>query len=219
MQMATRKIVLSVGFVLIALLAAPTTVLAVGFGANFTYGYRTGTLGDVDDFFPDIDWTSNDISVGFTLDTAVASDRVFNYRMNLNYEHGIVEFNDSGDTVGSNGMAMDHIFGFGIIRTRSMRFWLGPAIRIAVAGIDDKGVDAIEADFGVGGVMGLNLHMGDAMSAGMTFGYQYNGSIFAFESFSGASGLDFLHTGGLHRISVGVTILFRSGGDVWEPRH
>lgn len=216
MAMRTRlKVLLALGSIL---LMVPSTASAVGYGMNFTYGHRMGDLSDVDDFINDLEWTSNDFAFGFTLDTAVAKDKVFNYRMNLNYERGIIDLKIAGlgsaDDQKSNGMAMDHIFAFGVVRNDNMRLWVGPAIRLSVSGIDQSGYNGIEADFGFGAIAGVNIHMSDLISAGLTFGYTYNGAIAGTDTV----GIDTAFTGGLHRISAGVVVLFRGRGDQYSPR-
>ena len=101
----------------------------------------------------------NDIDVthgnfGFALDTNVAKRSLFNYRLGLEsgeVEYGSVSFNES---------AMNHDFGFGIVRTRAMRLWAGPRLRIAV---QDEG-DHSAFGIGVGLNLGLNVHLGDHFS-------------------------------------------------------
>jgi hypothetical protein len=209
---ALRRVVVFLGALLIL---APSVAGATGWGANFTYGHRSGDLSS-GDIGLDVDWKSNDFSAGFTLDTAVAKNKLFNYRMNLNYERAIIDLDFNGlklSDIKSNGLAMDHIFGFGIVRNRSMRLWLGPAVRIAVSGVSQGLVNAIQGDVGVGAIAGLNIHLGDVATAGVTVGYQYNGSFIGLD----AGVVDTAVTGGLHRVSAGVVILFRGSGDRYEP--
>ena len=223
--MATSKVALSVSVVLAAILLLPGAATALGLGGNLTYSYRTGTwqgedtaLGSNIDY-ADLDFSSNDLGVGLTLDTAVARDRLFNYRLNVNYQHAWL--NPSSPDLPTinefeyDGAEIDNIFGFGVMRRENLRWWIGPSIRFALgrALLRANGgalVQALpQADIGAGIVTGVNLHWGKHFSLGVTLGYDINFSIMAFQE-----PIDIQYTGATHRISLGLTALYRFKGDV-----
>ena len=71
------------------------------------------------------------------LDSAVAKDKLFNYRMNLGYEHVPRGSTDSTFAM-FNGGSFENIFGFGVYRSKLMRVWLGPSLRIAAGVLDES---------------------------------------------------------------------------------
>ena len=213
---------------LAALLLLPSASWALGLGANLGYSYRTGTLGGNDvalgSFidYPDLDFSSSDLNVGFTLDTAVARDRLFNYRLNLNYVHGWIDpktvpgLSPNAETR-SDGLDLENVFGFGVIRRPDLRWWIGPMFRISIERA--LSVDANAAQYfaspllnvGAGIVTGVNLHRGKHMSAGLTLGYDINYALFEYDS-----PIDIQYLGAMHRVTVGVTVLYRFGNDIFE---
>lgn len=70
--------------------------------------------------------------VGLILDTAAAKDELFGYRLKLEYNQFNVKDIDSDITLkGYNYIGMYHTFGFGVIRTELVRFWIGPQIGLS----------------------------------------------------------------------------------------
>ena len=68
----------------LALFAAPAW--SGGVGGSFSYGDGDGDVDDTDDFFPDLDTSADYFEVGFTYDSNLAADRLFNYRMSANLQ-------------------------------------------------------------------------------------------------------------------------------------
>lgn len=111
------------------------------------------------------------------LDSAVANDRVFNYRLNIGVYNWSEEFEDDSE-FDLTGFMMSHDFGFGVFRNKYVRLWLGPEIRFAFGtGDEDEndGYDVEIVSFGVGPVLGLNLHFGPVVSLGLKSGYLFEG--------------------------------------------
>jgi len=122
---------------------------------------------------------------GFVLDTAVSSDRVFNYRLNLGWERNEYKIDDvykyiiHPDIYGkfeTSGWFMSHDFGFRIFNNSKVRIWMGPQVRLSSTKGELKSNKNYEIDFisfGVGPVLGLNIHITSSMSilfkAGMLF--------------------------------------------------
>lgn len=228
-RMTKRRCAAQMAFAVLGAVAMfPGAAWALGLGVNLGYAYRTGSLSaeDVspppDVSYPDLDFSSNDLNVGFTLDTAVARDRLFNYRLNLDYERGWIDpdtvpgLSPNAETT-SDGVNIENIFGFGVVRRPDLRWWIGPSVRISLARA--RSVDAGAAQYyeqpliavGAGIVTGVNLHRGRRMSAGMTLGYDINAALFEYDA-----PIDIQYRGALHRVTVGITLLYRFGNDVFE---
>jgi hypothetical protein len=171
-----------------------------------------------------MDFSSNDLNVGFTLDTAVARDRLFNYRLNLNYVRawidpdGVPGLSPNAETT-SDGVDVENFFGFGVVRRPGLRWWVGPSVRISLARAIS--VDAAAAQYfqspllnvGAGVVTGVNVHRGRHMSAGLTLGYDINATLFEYDA-----PIEIQYRGAIHRVTLGVTVLYRFGDDIFERK-
>jgi len=117
-------------------------------------------------------------SVGFVLDTAVANNKVFNYRLTLMAEEN--ERDSGGAYVNLKGYAMTHDFGFGVFRNKHVRLWLGPQLKGAYyeeMTHSSNGVEIGDAiGFGLNAVAGVNVHLPKVVSFGFTAGYQVLGA-------------------------------------------
>jgi hypothetical protein len=223
--MTKSKITLSISAVLAATLLLPGAATALGLGGNLTYSYRTGTWAAEDSLianvnYANLNFSSNDLGVGLTLDTAVARDRLFNYRLNINYQHAW--FDPSSPDLPTinefeyDGFEIDNVFGFGVMRRKGLRWWLGPGIRLAAgrallrAGGGASVQSLPQFDVGAGIVTGVNLHWGKHFSLGATLGYyiNYSGLLIRTQQ------TEIQYFGATHRISVGLTVLYRFNRDV-----
>jgi hypothetical protein len=138
---------------------------------------------------------------------------VFNYRLNVGYER-IHEESRSGVEVISNGGALSNTFGFGIVRTDTMRVWLGPALRLGFDVRENTSGDVWDFDFGGGPVVGVNFHLGDRVSIGLTGGYHYMYTV----RFSDPYYFDNTYDNGQHLGFVRFTVFLRSRGDRFKAR-
>lgn len=190
-------------------LCLPTNSWAVGLGPFFEYGRGVGVLEDGGD----IDFDTNRYSVGFALDTAVARDTLFNYRLNLGYSYREQMFDGGGDFE-SHGLTLNNIFGFGVYRSDRARVWLGPSIRFNTDVLTDLPEDLDIVDLGVGGglALGANIHTSAAGSVGFTFGYQY----LYVASVVDDSDFDETRDGRQHLISFNLTYFFRLPSDAFR---
>jgi len=198
-----------------ALVARPAA--ATGYGLYLDYA-----LGPVD---PDFDWIlpvsyeTGRISTGLVVDTAVARNALFNYRMNLGYEHINEKFNDT-TFARFNGGSFENIFGFGVYRSKLMRVWLGPSLRLASGVLDESdfpgGIPGSIVNLTAGGgiAAGVNVHTGDIGSVSFTIGYQYayQGR---FASGGGVAIPSYLQ-GRDQRVNFNFAYLFRGKGDRFE---
>jgi len=156
--------------VLMLIFVFPLETQATGLGIYFpTYGSGTGTV-DRDGFE-----TERDISHfggGFVLDTRVADRGVFNYRLQLGFESVDYLYLEN-----FSRLSIDNTFGFGIVRTRVVRVWLGPQIRIAYMGYSSDPSDINTIGFALAPVLGVNINIGDVISLCPALGYRVSGFI------------------------------------------
>ena len=191
--------------VMAALLLAGLSTSAHANGYGFYFEYANIFDGEfTDSDFPDVDYEEDHYGVGFAFDTNVAADRLFNYRMNVGYQH--VEgdydgFDDDGD-----GLSIDNAFGFGVFRNQNVRLWIGPAVRVSFDFFDDS--DSWDLGIGAGPEIGLNIHTGSRVSFGLTAGYQilYSLNVPDDDDLDEVDGYE-------QGVLVKLTMLFRSSDD------
>ncbi len=172
---AIFKLFLAILFVL----SIQTGMYAIGIGVYGSYNY-----GSLESKFDDSD--SNDDSAklkstlmggGFVLDTAIARDTLFNYRLQIG--GGMLNFKDDEDESEFETYQVSCInnFGFGVVRTDIIRFWLGAQIGgHYFIGKHKEYDDLAIAGYGgtAGPVLGVNLHLGKLFSIGIDGGYRYS---------------------------------------------
>ncbi|MBP7738321.1 MAG: hypothetical protein KA369_20270 [Spirochaetes bacterium] len=122
-----QKNILAIAWVALTLFTA-SRAMAFGIGAYATVGgggstYKTTT----EDYLPNITGTSSDLTAGagLILDTTLAQDSLFNYRLKIG---GGRNWIDREKHIILARLQMSNIFGFGIIRTDIIRWWIGPQL-------------------------------------------------------------------------------------------
>ncbi len=171
---------LSSAFLVFLLLQGNAFAVGLGF-----YGTVQGGEGDweEEDNGPDFEYDDGDTSrvgFGFTFDTAVLKDDVFNYRLNAGFEAFDADFvaGSFSDTAELGGIAVDNSFGFGLLRTENVRLWAGPRVRVAIYGGEfesNSGDDIVLFEFGVGGVIGANFKVGPTVAFAVETGVMFSG--------------------------------------------
>jgi hypothetical protein len=104
------------------------------------------------------------LAYGFTVDSNLATDRLFNYRLEFGRSEWVLnDFNAQGVKAKMDGLVMNHDFGFGGLLTENVRFWFGPELRFTLLDGELKNVPlARDIDlfgYGVGAVAGLNYNL------------------------------------------------------------
>mgnify|MGYP001435639710 CR=1 FL=1 len=100
---------------------------------------------------------------GFTVDSNLNTEKLFNYRLELGraeWEPG--NFNNRGVEADIDGLVMNHDFGFGSMIAPSVRLWFGPEIRLTLLEGELEGVNARDIDlfgYGFGGAVGVNFSL------------------------------------------------------------
>jgi hypothetical protein len=201
------------GVVMGLALLAPSGALAFGLGA-----YVEGAAGSVDWTFEDefgrdfdVDGDEKRGTFGFVLDTAVAKDTLFNYRLSVGFSRFDADFDDVGETLELSGLVVDNTFGFGVYRSESLRLWLGPQVRLAfyTGEFEDSGFEVDVIEFALAPVVGLNLHLGRTMSLAFAAGYRFSG-------YAGSDEDDDDITGRGREVFGNLSLLFRLSDDRWK---
>ena len=190
-------------------LASPAQ--ASGVGGYFEYGTVDGDI----DFLGggDVDFDAEQYGVGVVFDSNLATNSLFNYRGSFGYRSSEHTFKTAlGDLeLDAEGFEMNHLLGFGILRTSRARVFIGPAIRVGVDVFDTpSGTDVVNVDFGIGPEIGVNIHLTKHLTVSPWFAYQYHYLVQAVE-IDGVG--DDAFEGDEHVVKVGMSIFFRSGRD------
>lgn len=155
------------GLYLLALACLPFSANATGYGF-YTTANNSGNA----------HWSSNGNSLydtgydrrefGIMLDTAVAKDKLYNYRLQVAH---VAATYDGAEYTGST---FTNTFGFGIVRNTDMRIWIGP--QIGYKSTNNKSSLSISG-FEYGAVVGLNYHISPTLSltgeSGVRYGYSF----------------------------------------------
>jgi hypothetical protein len=109
-----------------------TGAMAFGIGGYMTFGGGNAKfdINQYELFSTESMRNSHNLAIGggLILDTNLAYDRIFNYRLKLGGEQNSVEREAE---IKMTRLSMDHVFGFGVVRTRSVRLWFGPQIGLS----------------------------------------------------------------------------------------
>jgi len=205
---------------LVGLLFATMTSNAFAVGMGF-FGTLEGGSGDDWELeapggstFGDLDVDVGRFGVGFVFDTAVAKDKLFNYRLNaaivgVDLELTSDRFPGDNADVDLVGLALDNTFGFGVLRSEKVRLWIGPRVRVGFYTGDVEDDDVTAAEFGIGGVFGANFHVSPVVSLGVETGFMISG--YAGEVETSFGDIDIEGTTG--SLFLNGVVLFRLTGD------
>lgn len=115
------------------------------------------------------------LGVAVIFDTAVAKDRLFNYRINIDCS-SVVTQKDliyANFSYSINRLTVANTFGFGFIRTPLMRIWAGPQFALSYE-FKNKNSTIFDSRIynKIGTVVGLNLHAGKDMTFTFEAGFR-----------------------------------------------
>ncbi len=213
-----RKIsVLSVLLFVILCLNAVDSMAGFGFYGSIASGRGDGTA-ETTGFPPqDVNFDTTYAGGGIVIDSSPDRDEVFNYRFNLGYEK-LTFKNDTGD-LKLNNYVLDQDFGFGLIRSEIVRFWLGPELRVSYANGTDPNFSDIKYKFwgfGGGPVAGIDFNISDSVTFSLKGGYLYTKYLGQQDAPGGSTDYDFNET---HAFGS-VALIFRFDGsdehDSWR---
>ncbi|MCK5789127.1 MAG: hypothetical protein KAH32_09010 [Chlamydiia bacterium] len=211
------------------LLAMPMVVSAAGMGV-----YVPFSVGDTAELTHDNDQVSftydqtldfkSAAGIGFVFDSNIGKDKLFNYRIGLEYmpeEMDTSTINGYTSTCGGHDycdMSRFNIvqtFGFGVLRTKMVRLWVGPRINIAWnwrsndydAGYYTATESEVAFEFGIAPAVGVNVNLGKLVSLGFDVDYRFAGVVGAWED-DGNTGT---YSGNVKGATARFTLLFRFG--------
>ena len=115
------------------------------------------------------------IGTSIIIDTAVAKNRLFNLRMNLDCDtytahHDYVYKNVSYSV---NRLVLTNTFGFALFRSRFVRLWAGPQIALSYE-FSNRENRILESHIynKAGAVIGANFHVGESTTVSVEMGFR-----------------------------------------------
>ena len=252
----------------IIVLGCGEEIQALGFGPYFGYEYLTRNLDlkDIEHFYisdeadgiyedkweddisefgkiwPELgkrDFRGDKFIIGFLMDTAVAHDSLFNYRLSMGFSFVDYEEKHKLFKADGYGFQMKNTFGYCLLQSSSFRLWIGPTLHFFVDSLHkrsslkshitvDGDIYTISSekkhilDVGAGGgvELGLNIHIGNNFSIGITTVYlaNYISSIWEYTIFSPPGSISHYKdeetlNGPEHMFFVQLTPIYRFGRD------
>ncbi|MDA3894873.1 MAG: hypothetical protein PF482_01860 [Desulfobacteraceae bacterium] len=181
-----QRLMLQVLVVSLMLIWGASSASALGLGSYYERGWGDGEI-DYDYYYDDDDNDNIDIdtdhrtrAIGFVLDTNVAKDSLFNYRLNIAFDKIEIDGLRPDSDYEADGFKMDHTFGFGVLRNEYVRLWVGPQINLSYYNEDNHyrpfnfdDDDLNMFGFGVGPAMGVNINVGPVVTFTITQGYKF----------------------------------------------
>ncbi|MCJ7764684.1 MAG: hypothetical protein MUP09_01965 [Thiovulaceae bacterium] len=165
------------------LLAMPMAANAAGMGVyipistgdsgSYTETYDNKLIPDRD---IDIDYKAS-AGLGIAFDTNIGKDRLFNYRLGLEFMKQEVDKVDgtscTNDCDFGTRVNIVNTFGFGVLRTQTVRLWVGPRINVAYNwDTGDNGYARVGYEFGVAPAVGINVNLGRVVSLAADLDYR-----------------------------------------------
>jgi hypothetical protein len=217
-------------------ITAASNAMAIGIGVYGTIGggkmqhdYST------DEMIAPSSSTDLAIGGGIILDTNLASNKLFNYRLKIGGEKYTCARESNIDMA---RVHCDNIFGFGIVRMQQIRWWIGPQVGgFYTTNLDEKGYkpylckefpfgfigrlhDLKYGGFDIGAATGLNINLGTNFTIGIEGGFKYD---FAWGTQKRIDSLDIMDSLALNvkddmkisgwELYAQVSFMFRFGGD------
>lgn len=192
---------------------APPAAQAAGFGV-----YGTGSVGVnfVDNSQEDPTRVYS-VGAGIVFDSALAKDKLFNYRLNLGYSR---EFYGSTSPMGhidTHTVTWSNTFGFGFYRRPAVRLWAGPSLsfvyqRYTLSNTSPFASGSELANIlrlNIGAVVGVNANPGKLITIGWELGFQ-GGVGFAIDSGSSSNSINNIE------VFTRLSVMFRVG-DTFNP--
>ena len=216
------KFIVIAGFSLICTLLISAQLYALGLGVYGTGSKSNTTWTYHKDEIPDYDVDSKDSKIGggFVLDTCLANDRLFNYRLNIGFNKVNIDNDKNTFTsvygvkdVKGNDYHLYNSFGFGIFRSDYLRFWAGLQIGLGyfkgeydVSSTTGDGDNTFWTIFFSGGlVAGLNIHAGDIVTFAFDGGYRIKKHLGTADTGTSSLGV----TGNVKELFANVSFILR----------
>ncbi len=144
---------------------------------------------------------------GYLKDNSPKRDKLYGHISNFGFDLSKMSLDvPNSSSITGYGANIKNVFAFGVVRTSVVRVWLGPGINSSINYYtEDDGI--LVFGVGAGPEVGVNIHLGDSISLGISGGYYYSYSG-AYDIENSSYGDDFGHV-----FSVTVTPIFLRGED------
>ena len=141
---------------------------------------------------------------GFVLDTTVAQDKLFNYRLNVGRLW--VEYDDFE----MDGIIASHSFGFAFVREKNVRVWAGP--QLSVKYLESDSGNTTLSGIGVGPIVGVNVNLDPSITLAADAGIR---GIYSYAEYDSdySSSFDEEYDINENELFVNFSVLFRLGND------
>ena len=217
------------------LLVLPMVVSAAGMGVYIPFSIGDSSSVTVSDdnsyssdFDADIDYKSA-AGIGFVFDSNIGKDKLFNYRVGIEYQKTTRD--TYGDDEGSGSctqfcdmtrLNLVQTFGFGVLRTPTVRLWVGPRINIAWnyqstdydVGYYDNTYTEAAFEFGIAPAVGVNVNLGRLVSLAFDVDYRFAAVVGGYDNGEFDSGT---YSGGTRGATARFSVLFRFG-ETFQPK-
>lgn len=159
-------------------------VEAIGLGFYGTTGSGSGSysLDEVGGTTDEGDVDIKQMGYGFVLDTAVAKNQVYNYRLNFGIEEVDSDYKPESTSQvypwELDRYVLTQDFGFAFFKREFVRLWVGPELKLSYATGQEAADPTVEAwlfGVGVGPVLGANFNFGPVFTLGLKGGYLFEG--------------------------------------------
>jgi len=201
------------------LLALPMMASAAGMGVYVPLGVANSTSVSGDYYSATVDKDYEPaIGFGLAFDSNIGKDKLFNYRLGLEY------MNVNVDNV--NGHSSDQTYsrfnivntmGFGVLRTETIRLWVGPRINIGWNFRDETyaytDYNEVVFELGIAPAVGVNINLGRVVSLGFDVDYRFAALYGAWST----SYDDDTFTGNATGPTARAYVLFRFGEEFQKP--
>jgi len=198
------------------LITAPLFLNASGLAVYAPYGLgdshavtRSPTNGIETEY--DIDYKSN-LGLGLAYDGNLGEDTLSNTRFSLEYTKREVDtfanIGCTGNCEAGERINMVTTFGFGIVRTKVVRLWLGPRFNLAYNWHSRNTYSTGGLEVGIAPALGINVNIGSHLSLAADVDYRWAGEFGAWTDDLGGSGS---YTSSIQGATARFYVFFRFG--------
>jgi len=187
--------------VLASLLAFPLALSASGIGLYVPYSLgdsldATYTPDNGNEFDQTITYDPT-VGLGLTFDSNLGKDKLFNYRLGVEWMTRTIDTVSNGKCTGDScdmfRFQVVQTFGFGVLRTKMVRLWVGPRINLGYNYRSDENTFVTQTDanleVGIAPAVGVNLNFGRffAIAADLDYRFSWVGGGYTLDPNGGTS--------------------------------
>lgn len=212
------------------LLALPMSVSAAGMGV-----YIPLSLGDTSSVTATDDDTDIDhdfdfdykpaVGFGLVFDSNIGKNKLMNYRVGIEYQkttRDTIDGHSCSRYCDMTRLNLVQTFGFGVLRTRMVRLWVGPRINIAWnyqstdydTGYYENTYTEAAFEIGIAPAVGVNVNLGRVVSLAFDVDYRFAGIVGAYDDNEFSSGT---YSGATKGATARFSVLFRFGETFDKP--